>query len=315
MSVTSGFFNGTDRRTDAKTLCELLDGVLVDGIFSSIGDLFVVHAAGGNNLSIGSGKAWFHKSWLRNDAAIIKAAEPAEVLLNRIDIVVLDFDGSDAVRDNNIYIIKGTPATNPVAPSLAAGPLHFQHKIAEVARPAGSTEIVQGNITPFQGTSGTPLATGLVQQADITTILTQFSSEMMDLESRYEAALLVLQQNGVPVHNGNHSTGGTDPILPANIGAAVPPKVFLGKQVLVGAWITDPTNKVPTHTKRAPISCPGVTSQMSAQVGFSDADLALDLYSARCDTDTNIVYIYARSTPSATLTVTIVEAKLVSVVT
>ena len=44
------------------------------------------------------------------------------------------------------------------------------------------------------------------------------------------------------------------------------------------------------------------------------SDLALDLYSARCDTATDIVYIYAKSIPSGTLTLTLVEAKLVAVV-
>lgn len=314
MTVSSGFFNGADRPSNASEICSMFDGVITDGIFSTIGDLFAVSAVGGNSLSIGSGKAWFHHSWLKNDAAIIKEAEAAEVLLNRIDIVVLEFDSSDPVRDNNIKIIKGTPATNPVAPTLANGPLKFQHKIAEVSRAAGSNEILQVHITPFQGTTGTPFITGLVQQADITVILQQFADTMTDLEQQYQNALLILQQNGVPSHHGNHSTGGPDPINPNDIGAAVPPKVYLGKQVLVGAWVTDPTNKVPTHTKRAPISCPGVTAQMSAQVGFSDADLALDIYSARCDTGTDVVYIYAKSTPSTTLTVTIVEAKIVSVV-
>lgn len=314
MTVSSGFFNGSDRPSNATEICSMFDGVITDGIFSTIGDLFVVLAVGGNNLSIGSGKAWFHHSWLKNDAAIIQEAEAAEVLLNRIDIVVLEFDSSDPVRDNNIKIIKGAPSSNPVAPELANGPLKFQHKIAEVVRNAGSTEILQINITPFQGTTGTPFITGLVQQADITVILQQFADTMTDLEQEYQDALLVLQQNGVPVHHGNHAVNSTDPIDPEDIGAAIPPKVFLGKTVLVGAWITDPTNKVATHTKRAPIACPGVTSDMKAYVEFSDADLALDLYSARCDTDTDIVYIYARSIPSGTLTVTAVEVKLVTVV-
>ena len=315
MTVSCGFFNGADRASNASQICSLFDGVITDGIFSTVGDLFVVNAAGGNVLSIGSGKAWFHKSWLYNDAIILQEAEQSDLLLNRIDAVVLEFDSSDAVRANTIKIVKGTAASNPVLPTLANGPLKFQHLISAVARPAGSTSIVQLNITPYQGTTQTPLVTGLVQQADITTILNQFSSEMLSLQSQYQAALQVLQQNGVPVHHGNHATGSSDPISPSAIGAAIPPKVYLNKTVAVGAWITDPTSKVPTHTKRAPISCPGVTTAMSASVMFSDADLALDLYSTRCDTDTDIIYIYARSVPSGTLTVLMTEAKLVTVVT
>ena len=127
MTVSSGFFNGIDRKSNASEICAIFDGVIQDGVFSTIGDVFVVNAIGGDQVSIGSGKAWFRSSWLKNDATIIKDIDPAELLLNRIDLIVLEFDSSEPVRANDIKYIKGTPATNPVPPALASGPLKYQY--------------------------------------------------------------------------------------------------------------------------------------------------------------------------------------------
>ena len=314
MTVTCGFFNGSDRAANATDVCSIFDGLISDGIYDTIGTAFAVTAGGGNSLKVGIGRAWFNHTWTKNDATVVYEAPAAELLLHRWDRVVLEVDHSDAVRTNRIFIMTGTPSSTPVLPSLSSGPLKFQYGLAKIYRSAGSTSIVQIDITPEQGTVATPFVNALVEKFDIASILTQYSERANELIDDLAAAYLVIQQTGIPIHHGTHATGSSDPITPVSIGAAVPPLVFLGKTVLTGAWVTDPTNKVATHTKRAPIACPGVTASMNAFVGFSDADLALDLYSARCDTATDIVYIYAKSIPSGTLTLTLVEAKLVAVV-
>lgn len=314
MAVTCGFFNGADRAANATDVCSIFDGLISDGIYDTVGSAFAVTAAGGNYLNLGTGRAWFNHTWTKNDAVVVLEAPAAELLLNRYDCVVLEVDHSDAVRWNRIFVLSGTPASTPSLPALSNGPLKFQYLLASVYRAARSTEIVSLNITPYQGSAQTPFVNALVEKFDIAAILTQYSDRAMELIEDLEAAYQLIQETGIPPHASTHGSGSTDPISPASIGAAIPPKVYLGKTVLTSAWVTDPTNKVPTHTKRAPISCPGVTASMNAFVEFSDADLALDLYSIRSDTATDIVYIYARSVPASTLTLLLVEAKLVSVV-
>lgn len=315
MTVTCGFFNGADRAANATDVCSIFDGLISDGIYDTIGTAFAVTAAGGNFLNLGPGRAWFNHTWTKNDATVVYEAPAAELLLHRWDRMVLEVDHSDAVRTNRIFILTGTPSSTPVVPSLSNGPLKFQYGLAKIYRAAGSTSIAQIDITPEQGTVDTPFVNALVEKFDIAEILTQYSERANELIDDLATAYLVIQQTGIPIHHGTHATNSSDPIAPEDIGAAIPPKVYLNKTVLVGAWITDPTNKVPTHTKRAPISCPGVVAGMNAYVAFSDADLALDLYSARTDTDTDIVYIYARSVPGGTTTIPLVEAKQVTVVT
>ena len=54
MSVTSGFFNSlnSDRRYNAEQMSAIFDGVINDGIFSSIGTAFTVTADSGFTVNI-----------------------------------------------------------------------------------------------------------------------------------------------------------------------------------------------------------------------------------------------------------------------
>ena len=49
MSVSSGFFNSLngDRKYNAAQMSAIFDGLIIDGVFASIGTAFAVKAAGG----------------------------------------------------------------------------------------------------------------------------------------------------------------------------------------------------------------------------------------------------------------------------
>lgn len=72
MSVTCGFYNSLngDRKYDAMQISSVFDGLIIDGVFASIGTAFAVKAAGGLTLNIGIGKAWFNHSWTLNEAVL-----------------------------------------------------------------------------------------------------------------------------------------------------------------------------------------------------------------------------------------------------
>ena len=120
MSLTYGFYNslGGDRKYDVLDMSKLFDGVLNDGIFMSIGDALVVTENSGMVVEVGVGRAWFNHTWTYNDSVLLLTLDPSDLLLNRIDAVILEIDASESVRANSIKIVKGTPATVPVAPVL-----------------------------------------------------------------------------------------------------------------------------------------------------------------------------------------------------
>lgn len=180
MAVTYGFYNALnhDRLYDAIQMSSIFDGIIRDGIFSTIGDTMIVTAPeDGMYVNVGSGRAWFNHTWTLNDTAYPIEAEVAEVVLDRIDAVILEVNSSAEVRANSIKFLKGTPSSNPVKPTLTHNAEVNQYALAYVRIRAGQTTIFQSDIENAVGTDETPFITGVLQQVSIETLLKQWEAE------------------------------------------------------------------------------------------------------------------------------------------
>lgn len=180
MSVTYGFYNSLngDRKYNAEQISSIFDGLIVDGVFASIGTAFAVKAAGGLTVNVGIGKAWFNHTWTLNDSILPLTAPESEVLLDRIDAVVLEVNGLESVRENSIKIITGTPSSAPVRPTLEnEGNVH-QYPLAYIYRKFGSAVITQADITNMVGTDSTPFVTGILQTISLDELLGQWQDQL-----------------------------------------------------------------------------------------------------------------------------------------
>lgn len=180
MAVTYGFYNALnhDRLYDAIQMSSIFDGIIRDGIFSTIGDTMIVTSPeDGMYVNVGSGRAWFNHTWTLNDTAYPIEAEEAEVVLDRIDAVILEVNSSAEVRANSIKFLKGTPSSNPVKPTLTHNAEVNQYALAYVRIRAGQTTIFQSDIENTVGTDETPFITGVLQQVSIETLLKQWEAE------------------------------------------------------------------------------------------------------------------------------------------
>lgn len=192
MSVTFGFYNSVnhDRRYNALQISSIFDGIIRDGIFMSIGTAMVVKAASGMTVNVGEGRAWFDHTWTLNDSELPVKLEASELILNRIDTIVLDVDHRDSVRANSIIAIKGTPASNPVAPTLIRSTDHNQYPLCNIYVKAGVTEITQSNITNLVGTGSCPFITGILESIDIEDLVSQWEAQWDEF---YSAQTLDMQ--------------------------------------------------------------------------------------------------------------------------
>jgi len=127
-------------------------------------------------VTVGSGRAWFNHTWTYNSVPSLHTIEPADLVLNRIDTVVLEINASEEVRANSIKVIKGTPATKPVAPTLINTELVHQYPLADIYVGANVTEIIPANITNRVGTEACPLVTGILETLDSGPLLAQWNS-------------------------------------------------------------------------------------------------------------------------------------------
>lgn len=179
MSVTYGFYNSIngDRKYNALEMSSIFDGIIVDGVYMSIGDALNVKSSGGMGITVGIGRAWFNHTWTLNDSIMPLTLESSDVLLNRIDAVVLEINNDSDVRKNTIKILKGTPASNPVKPSLIKSEMVNQYPLAYITIGKGVLSISQSNIENAIGTSACPYVTGVLKGMDIDNLVAQWGAQ------------------------------------------------------------------------------------------------------------------------------------------
>lgn len=179
MAVTSGFFNSLngDRRYTAEQFSALMDGLINNGVFANIGTAFSVKADTGNTVMVGVGRAWFNSAWIYNDAVLPVTLNNSEMLLDRIDAVVIEINHTESVRSGTIRIVQGTASSSPQKPTMTSLEDVHQYPLAYIYRTAGSSSINQSNIENAVGTSACPYVTGILQVQSIDNIVAQWESE------------------------------------------------------------------------------------------------------------------------------------------
>ena len=179
MSVTYGFYNSKnhDRRYDAIQMSRIFDGIIRDGVLQHYGTAMMVKESEGMMVNVGIGRAWFNHTWTLNDALLPLTLPLSEVILNRIDAIVLEVDARESVRANSIKIIKGTPASSPKNPTLIKTNDRWQYPLAYIRVNAGVTAIRQANITNCVGTSACPFVTAPLEKMSIDALVAQWGDQ------------------------------------------------------------------------------------------------------------------------------------------
>lgn len=179
MTVTYGFYDSLsgDRTYNALQFSSLMDSIIRDGVFLSIGNALAVSAGTGLEVEVGLGRAWFDHTWTYNDSILSLTISTAHAVLDRIDAIVLETNSDPATRANSIKVITGTPGSSPVPPTLTHTSYINQYPLAYVLVEAGSTQIIQQNITNKVGTSDCPFVTGILETIDIDFIFAQWQDD------------------------------------------------------------------------------------------------------------------------------------------
>lgn len=177
--ISFGFYDSIDhdRKYSAMQFGSMFDGLIRDGIFMSIGTCFRVIPSEDMMVILGAGKAWFDHTWTLNDAPMPMVIPESEILLDRIDAIVLDINSVQSVRANDVIIIKGTPSKNPVPPTLIKNMTRHQYPLAYISVKAGVTSIRAADITSMIGTSETPYVTGILDTVNIDALIDQWGDQ------------------------------------------------------------------------------------------------------------------------------------------
>lgn len=293
MALTSGFFNSKnhDRLYDATQISTLFEGLINDGVYQGVGNIFKVSASNGMNVTVDTGRAWFNNTWTRNDALIVLTVPTAEQVLKRIDAVVIEVNSLETVRNNTIKIVKGTPASNPAKPSLTKNDDVHQYPLAYITVDPNVTVITQQKIQNAVGTSACPFVTGIIDTLDIDDLIAQWSSEFNVLFAELEDMIAQAASQTILDKSVTFPKLANDAIK----------RVVTNKVVAKSDFTSD--NTYADYPYRASIAINGVTTDMIPEIIFDVADAISGNYSPVAQTYNGGVYIYAASPPDNNLTI------------
>lgn len=183
MAIKDYFFNAIkdastgvyDRVYNAQDVTNYLDKLVGNGVFPNPSTNLQVMADSGMGIIVKAGQGWIDGHKIINTADMPLTVADSEVLLNRIDRVIFYVDYSN--RNMGIEILQGTPATNPVAPTLTRTESRKEYCLATITINNQATSITQANITDTRADSTVcGWVQGLVQQADTATLFVQWET-------------------------------------------------------------------------------------------------------------------------------------------
>ena len=172
----------------------------LSGVYSADED-FAVTANGDLTVTVSAGQAWVRPARFRGRSIIMEQPETvtltaADAVRSRIDRLVLRYDA--AARKTSLTVLTGTPdSASPTAPEITRTALVYDLCLAEIRRPAGSTEITAADITDTRadeavcgvmrdGVTGIPTAQ---LQAQALAMMTQLSTELHTKLAALDAAI------------------------------------------------------------------------------------------------------------------------------
>ena len=176
----------------------------LSGVYSAEED-FAVTANGDLTVTVSAGQAWVRPARFRGRSIIMEQPETvtltaADAVRSRIDRLVLRYDA--AARKTSLTVLTGTPdSASPTAPEITRTALVYDLCLAEIRRPAGSTEITAADITDTRadeavcgvmrdGVTGIPTAQ---LQAQALAIMTQLSTELHTKLDALDAAIAAVE--------------------------------------------------------------------------------------------------------------------------
>ena len=176
----------------------------LSGVYSADED-FAVTANGDLTVTVSAGQAWVRPARFRGRSIILEQPETvtltaADTVRSRIDRLVLRYDA--AAKKTSLAVLTGTPdSASPTAPEITRTALVYDLCLADIRRPAGSTEVTAADITDTRadeamcgvmrdGVTGIPTAQ---LQAQALAMMTQLSTELHTKLDALDAAIAAVE--------------------------------------------------------------------------------------------------------------------------
>lgn len=201
MSISGYFFNAVnengvyDRIYNAEDVTSYLDGFVRNGVFQLTSNALQVQPSSDMTVVVRAGQGWIDGHKLKSDSDLLLTLDASDVLLGRIDRVIFYLDYT--AREMGIDVLKGTPASNPVAPALTRNATRYEMCLAEISIAKQTTAISASMITDTRGNNSLcGFVAALITQLDTSTMFDQWQDgfEQWFSDVRDELAVVTLLQ-------------------------------------------------------------------------------------------------------------------------
>ena len=169
-------------------LANILRKYFRDGVFTDDEDAFDVVEGFGMGISVNPGHCLIRGRHGYNEAATALTVSNADSALPRIDLVVLRLNLGVSALSIELFMLDGTAAVAPVAPSLTRNSTVYELALAEIHVAAGATAITQANITDTRLDSDRcGVVASIVGDTNTSTYYTQIAADLAEFKAGREA--------------------------------------------------------------------------------------------------------------------------------
>lgn len=181
--------DGEDERTyTADEFAEFFRQVISTGILNGGTNLQVTCSGTNMDILILLGYAWVEGYLYKIDTEpLVLTLDAADPIEDRIDRVVIRLDKRLESRYVKIFILKGTPAISPVAPTITRDENIYELSLAQARVVGGKSFIEGGEITDERLDTTVCGLTNSLIAADTTDIFNQFQAWYNSRTTQYQA--------------------------------------------------------------------------------------------------------------------------------
>lgn len=288
MANIHSFPNNQDEYVGAEYVMRWLHG-RSSGVFGADGNATVAPVLDTMAVTVSDGNGWISNSnadgvvwWIDNETTsgskLQLPVDMADAVLPRIDRVVVSWQTTNYVALPEVTILKGAPASSPVAPALTNNNTLRQISLAAIRIPAGSTAINSAMITDERldpavcglVTSGIGIDT-TVMHSQFETLLRYIQNELADLEAGTSVELKKMQFNDTTVSPSS--------------------------------FVEDATYEEQGYKFRAAVALDGVIESMIPEVIFGMADAVGGVFTPVAKSYNGGIYLYASDVPESAITI------------
>ena len=290
MATIKSFPNNQDTYVGAEDVMKWLHG-RTSGVFAAGGNATVSALVTSTMaVTVSDGNGWMSNAnadgvvWLNDHEAVNGTKlrldiDPADGALNRIDRIIVEWKTTNYVDCPEIKVLKGSIASNAVAPALTNNNNVRQISLAQIAVAAGTTAITASMITDERMDTS---VCGLVTES--------ITIDTVTMQEQFEALLKAIQHELADLEAGS--------------GTEMKKLQFNNTTVKATSFVNTATYE--DYPYRAPVALNGAISSMIPEVIFGLVDATSGNFAPVAESYNGGVYLYASDVPEADIIIPVI---------